>query len=97
MGPLLRIVAAELTTWNMNPGDEIHDLRIVRELGQGAYGRVYLAKDLVIGREVALKVIRAPGGSRELRRAQREARIVGRLKSPHIVTLHRVVEEAAVQ
>jgi tetratricopeptide (TPR) repeat protein len=82
-----------LFTWNLQPGAEIHDLRIIREIGQGAYGRVYLAKDRMIGREVALKVIGAPAGSRERRRAQREARIVGRLKSPQIVTIHRVVED----
>jgi tetratricopeptide (TPR) repeat protein/predicted Ser/Thr protein kinase len=82
-----------LFNWNLQPGDEIHGLRIVREVGQGAYGRVYLARDLGIDREVALKVIRAPAGSRERRRAQREARIVGRLKSSHIVTIHRVVED----
>ncbi|MFI5402171.1 MAG: protein kinase [Planctomycetota bacterium] len=73
-------------------GSRFGDLEIVRELGRGAFGRVYLAKDLLVGRTVALKRVELPGGAAEDERAAllREARLIGRLKSPHIATLYRV-------
>ena len=63
---------------------------IERTLGAGAFGTVYLARDPLIGRAVALKVLTQagePGGSNL---ALREVRAVGRLQSPHVVTLYRV-------
>jgi len=75
------------------PGDRFGELEIERELGRGAFGSVYLAKDTLVGRHVALKVLRLPGsGPAEQERAAllREAQLVGRLKSPHVATLYRV-------
>ncbi len=74
-------------------GDRVDGLRIERELGRGAYGVVYLARDTLLGRLVALKVL--PGGdasvSDSLRQAVlTEARLVANLNSPHIVTLYRL-------
>ncbi|MHC4547294.1 MAG: protein kinase domain-containing protein [Planctomycetota bacterium] len=74
-------------------GSRWGDLEIVRELGRGAYGIVYLAQDTLLGRPVALKVLRTPGhapAERERERMLREARLIGRLTSPHIATLYRV-------
>jgi len=74
------------------PGQKVAGLLIERRIGRGAYGTVYLARDDLIARHVALKVIRTPGGAEthDYERALREARAVGRLNSPNIVTLHRV-------
>ncbi len=75
------------------PGSRFGELEIVRELGRGAFGRVYLAKDTLVGRSVALKLLRLPdgAGSQHARDALlREARLVGRLRSPRVATLYRV-------
>jgi serine/threonine protein kinase len=67
---------------------------VVRELGKGAMGIVYLAKDPLIGRLVALKTIRASGNVDEdeakefQQRFIREAQAAGILNHPAIVTVH---------
>src|ERR1051326_2324495 len=71
---------------------------IVRELGKGAMGVVYLAKDPLIGRLVALKTIRAARGdddeTREFQqRFIREAQAAGILNHPVIVTVHDIGQD----
>jgi non-specific serine/threonine protein kinase len=78
---------------DLEPGTQIGGLKIERELGRGAYGVVYAARDILIGRRVALKVIpgRDGGGSEEARaQILAEGRLVGNLNSPNIVTLYRL-------
>ncbi|MHC4161973.1 MAG: serine/threonine-protein kinase [Planctomycetota bacterium] len=75
------------------PGDRFGDLEIQRELARGSYGTVYLAWDKLIGRRVALKWVHPSASAahaQDLERMLNEARLVGRLKSPHIATLYRV-------
>lgn len=71
---------------------------IVRELGKGAMGVVYLAKDPLIGRLVALKTIRpARGDDDETKEFQqrfiREAQAAGILNHPSIVTVHDIGQD----
>src|SRR4029453_11245695 len=68
---------------------------VLNELGKGAMGVVYLAKDPVIGRLVAIKTIKTSqtgdddSESREFReRFVREAQTAGILSHPNIVTIH---------
>ena len=72
---------------------QIGRYQIVSEIGRGAMGRVYLATDPVIERQVALKIM-APQvdmSDGEWREAQErfllEARAAGRLKHPGVVTI----------
>ena len=58
--------------------DTIGDYRLVRELGEGSFARVFLAKDLA-GRLVAVKVAQ---------QASREPHLLQRLDHPNIVKLH---------
>ena len=44
----------------IGPQSRIGDLVVEREIGRGAYGVVYLARDELIKRPVALKVRYAP-------------------------------------
>ncbi len=66
---------------------------IVRELGRGAMGRVFLAHDPEIDRDVAIKTIQLFDGLPENERGEargrflREARAAGRLLHPSIVTI----------
>ena len=66
------------------------EFQIVRLLGRGAMGSVYLARDLVLHRVVALKVLRWDLASSfdDMERFRREARTTGQLAHPSIVPLH---------
>lgn len=69
------------------PPTEIGKYKILRELGRGAMGAVYLAEDPFIARRVAIKVMRPQVEEGEERFLQ-EARTVGSLSHPNIVLLH---------
>jgi len=64
-----------------------------REIGRGGTGVVWLGRDEVLGRQVALKRIGLlPGADRtDLARAEREARLSARLNHPHVVAVFDVV------
>lgn len=63
--------------------------RIIRLLGHGGMGAVYLARDLTLEREVAIKVVHTATDSAELYdRFRREARTAAKLSHPNIVPLH---------
>lgn len=63
--------------------------RIERRIAQGGMGTIYLAEDRVLGRPVALKVIRDGVMDQEsIDRMSREARIIARLEHPGIVPVH---------
>jgi serine/threonine protein kinase len=72
---------------------------VVRELGKGAMGIVYLAKDPLIGRLVALKTIRPAAHSDDdetkefQQRFIREAQAAGILNHPSIVTVHDIGQD----
>ena len=71
---------------------------IVKELGQGAMGTVYLGKDYKINRKVAIKTLRyaevEPGQLEEVKtRFFREAEAAGKLSHPNIVTIYDVGED----
>ncbi|WP_309714410.1 serine/threonine-protein kinase [Armatimonas sp.] len=57
-------------------------------LGHGASGIVYLAWDTLLRRNVALKEIRVAGP--ELEKVLSEARVLDRLRHPHIIEVHSV-------
>ena len=59
-------------------------------LGHGASGIVYLAKDTLLGKQVALKEISAQGEEKE--RVLEEARVLDRLHHPNIVQVNSVDE-----
>ena len=71
---------------------------VVRELGKGAMGIVYLAKDPLIGRLVALKTIRIQNSDDDeakefQQRFVREAQAAGILNHPSIVTVHDIGQD----
>lgn len=71
---------------------------IVRLLAQGSMGDVYVGRDPLLGREVAIKVIQASAamGPEARERFAREARAAGALNHPNIVTIHEMGEEQGV-
>lgn len=66
-----------------------------REVGRGGMGAVWLGRDTVLGREVALKRIAHAGepGSPDLERASREARLTAALNHPHVVAVFDLIAE----
>jgi len=66
-----------------------------REVGRGGMGAVWLGRDEVLGRAVALKRIGMTPGAHgpDLGRAEREARLAARLNHPHVVAVFDLVLE----
>ena len=70
--------------------------QILRLIGQGGMGAVYLAEDPLLKRRVAIKVVRVTGTARQqaMLRFRREAEISAQLNHPNLVTIFDVgVEE----
>ncbi|MHC4974338.1 MAG: serine/threonine-protein kinase [Planctomycetota bacterium] len=79
----------------LGPGREFKHFRIERKIGQGAFATVWQAFDSSLERRVALKVLTAAdpeGDPAAHRRMRQEARVLARLKSPNVVTLHAAYE-----
>ncbi len=71
--------------------ESIGHFRLVRELGHGAQATVYLARDEDLGRDVALKVLRAPLpdiAASTIERFRREAAMTARLEHPGICSIY---------
>ena len=68
--------------------------RVERELGRGGMGAVWLCRDEMLGREVAVKQIGAlPGEAADLARGLREARSSAALQHPNVVSVFDAVDE----
>jgi serine/threonine protein kinase len=79
-------------------GRTLAHYEIVRLLGKGGMGEVYVAEDTKLGRRVALKVLPKEMAADPERRSrfEREARAVAALSHPNIVTVHSVEEADGV-
>ncbi len=71
-------------------GQTLGHYRIVRQVGYGGMSTVFLAEDLNLGREVAMKVFwPRPGETKDfLRRFAREARVLAQLDHPNILPVY---------
>ncbi|HWO19778.1 MAG TPA: protein kinase [Kofleriaceae bacterium] len=80
------------------PGTRIHQYELIRTLSKGGMGVVFLARDLRLGRRVAIKLLqRDPGGpedpgdaAEQTRRILDEARTTARCRHDNIVVIHDV-------
>lgn len=75
------------------PPSEFDDYRLIRPIGQGSMGLVYLARDLVLERPVAVKFLTLKKPNRiKLERFRIEARAAARLQHPNVIAVHRIGE-----
>jgi TolB-like protein/Flp pilus assembly protein TadD len=74
----------------LTPGTKLGSYEILSALGAGGMGEVYRAKDVKLGRDVAIKVLREElaSDSGRLRRFEQEARAASSLNHPNIVTIY---------
>jgi len=93
------LAAATLCGMRLAPGTRLGTYEILGPLGAGGMGEVYRAKDLRLGREIAIKVLPVDLASSadSLARFEREARTVAGLNHPNIVTLFSVEDEDGIR
>jgi eukaryotic-like serine/threonine-protein kinase len=74
------------------PGRMIGNFRIIRPIDRGAMGLVFLARDVTLERDVAIKLLPADvrHDRERLLRFDREARAAAALNHPSILTIHQV-------
>ena len=77
-------------TWSpeLRPGARVDRFELVREVGRGAFGVVFEARDTSLGRMVAFKVVRAARTEVAEDQLRREAETIARLAHPNLVTLY---------
>jgi eukaryotic-like serine/threonine-protein kinase len=69
-------------------GETVGRYQVRRLLGRGGMGQVYLARDVVLGRSVALKLVGPAKGNFPTVRFLHEARAIAKLNHPHVVQLY---------
>ena len=76
----------------LSPGLRLGRYEILSQLGAGGMGEVYLAKDLELGRKVALKILPAEvgGDPNRMSRFAREAKAASSLNHQNILIIHEV-------
>ena len=76
----------------MMPSRAPDNFEIVTELGEGAFARVYRARDRQTGKEAALKILKEAfaGDAQVIERLRREMLAVASIDSAHVVKLHDV-------
>lgn len=76
-------------------GRTLGDFQVLRKIGQGGMGQVYLARQLSLKRQVALKILRddLTANQTALKRFQAEAEAVARISHPNIVQVYAVGEQ----
>ena len=81
------------TPW-LQPGTRVDNFKVVRMLGRGGMGAVYLSRDTQLGRLAALKMILPDGLGDEqaVKQFKQEAQITARFNHPNIVTIYSVGE-----
>ncbi len=74
-------------------GTTISHYEVIEKLGEGGMGLVFKARDLQLGRFVAIKVLIAPSHESNSHRARfiQEARAASSLNHPNIITIHDIV------
>ncbi len=84
--------ASQITKLNLKKNEKIGAFQIIELLGIGGMGEVYLAKDLRLNRQVALK-FPSLNDENSNRRFLREAQAAASLEHPNICSIHEIGHE----
>jgi Tol biopolymer transport system component/tRNA A-37 threonylcarbamoyl transferase component Bud32 len=78
----------------LKPGTRLGNYEVIGGIGEGGMGEVYRARDTVLQREIALKLVHPDFCHHEdsLARLRREARALASLNHPNVATLHELAE-----
>ena len=78
----------------LSPGTRIGHFEILSFIGAGGMGEVHRARDLTLGREVALKFVAGAVAPERRARFEREARCLAALSHPGIAAIYGLLEDA---
>jgi tetratricopeptide (TPR) repeat protein/tRNA A-37 threonylcarbamoyl transferase component Bud32/ribosomal protein S27E len=93
-GSTFSLATGRTATWNGKVIRTIGQFELLEELGRGAFGTVWKARDQVLDRTVAIKLPRQEGlDNIESERFLREARAAAQLHHPGIVSIHEIGRE----
>src|SRR5215204_3780390 len=83
---------------SLRTGTRLGCFEIVGLLGAGGMGEVYRARDIKLGREVALKILRSPlvDDADYVTRLRGEAQILASFSHPNIASIYGLEENAMV-
>ena len=75
-------------------GKEIGNYKIISQIGKGGMGTVYLARDKILDRQIAIKFLvqKFSHNKERLRRFMMEAKTASGLNHPNIITIHEIAE-----
>jgi serine/threonine protein kinase len=82
----------------LTPGTRLHGYEVTAAIGAGGMGHVYRARDIRLGRDVAIKVLRSDVAidADRLDRFEREAQILASLNHPNIAAIYGVEDATGV-
>ena len=77
-------------------GQRLGQYELLRQLGSGGMGEVWLARQEGLGRQVAVKILSSATDQRSVDRLRREAQALARIRHPHVVPVHEVGEHNGI-
>ncbi|HKQ72245.1 MAG TPA: protein kinase [Blastocatellia bacterium] len=92
--PPAEVAADWLAVKELRAGQTIGHYRLIRQIGRGGMGEVYLARDDRLERQVAIKLLppRFTEDAGRVQRFRQEARAVSALNHPNIITIYEIGE-----
>lgn len=90
--PAIGEVVEEIHNPQLGRGESLNQYQIIRRLGTGGTGEVYLAVDNTLNRKVAIKILSKSFSDdiADLRRFLREAKLASSLNHPNILVVHEI-------
>jgi eukaryotic-like serine/threonine-protein kinase len=91
-GVLQQTARSLVESLSLKPGMRIGDYQVIQLIGSGGMGEVYLARDVRLARDVAIKVLASfvTSDPERLRRFEREARAAAALNHPNILAVYQM-------